>query len=287
MFRGFCCNSGLLCDHSIDEAIDILAEEGYTGIEISLEKSPPFLPVPAPHMSPEDGVARRESVRQHAEEAGVTIAAVNAHTNLIAGHPEDRRANFEFLEGAIGVAADLGAGCVVMGCGVKTMYDYERNYWDAAVNAYRELLAVAEPLGVTLTVEAGSIPGNLVRNLETIQRFLAQDGLDAVRVIFDPSHYLVRGNDVAEVFRELASRIVHVHLKDARGDQEDFEFPPMGQGAVDFDALLKAIVDCEYRGFLSVEYEAMVWGYPNEARTVLRESKTFIERALSRVTGSE
>jgi inosose dehydratase len=284
MFQGYCCNSGLLCDSSIEEAIDILAAEGYTGIEVSLEKSPPFLPIPAPHMSPDDSAERRAAVRDHAAQAGVTIAAVNAHTNLIAGHPEECRANLEFLKGAIGVASDIGAPCVVMGCGVKNMYGYEKDYWETAVNAYRELLAVADERGVKLTVEAGSIPGNLVRNLETIKRFLSHDGLDNVRVIFDPSHYLVRGDDVAEVFRELAPRIVHVHLKDARGNQEDFEFPPMGQGDVDFKRLLQAIVDSGYRGFLSVEYEAMAWGYPNEPRTILRESKQFIENMLASIS---
>ena len=74
-------------------------------------------------------------------------------------------------------------------------------------------------------------------------------GLENVRIIFDPSHYLVRGDNVAEVFRELAPRIVHVHLKDARGDQEDFEFPPMGQGDIDFGQLLQAIIDSDYSGF--------------------------------------
>ena len=283
MFQGFCCNSGLLCESSLEEAIDILAEEGYTGIEVSLEKAPPFLPVPAPHMSPEDSPERRGAVRAHADKAGVKIAAVNAHTNLIAGHPEERRANLEFLEGAIGVAADIAAPSVVMGCGVKTMYGFESDYWATAVNAYRDLLAVAKAAGVTLTVEAGSIPGNLVRNLATIKRFLAHDGLEDVRVIFDPSHYLVRGDDVAAVFRELGPRIVHVHLKDARGNQEDFEFPPMGQGEVDFEGLLRAIVDSGYRGFLSVEYEAMVWGHPNEPRAILRESKRFIEDVLESI----
>ncbi len=284
MLQGYCCNSGLLCDLCIEDAIDTLAQEAYSGIEVSLEKSPPFLPVPAPHMAPNDSAERRNRVRAHAAEAGVAIAAVNAHTNLIAGCPDERLANLEFLKGSIGIAADLGAPHVVMGCGVKTMYGYEKDYWKAAVNAYRELLLTADPLGVTLTVEAGSIPGNLVHNLETIQRFLKHDGLENVRIIFDPSHYLVRGDNVAEVFRELAPRIVHVHLKDARGDQEDFEFPPMGQGDIDFGQLLQAIIDSDYSGFLSVEYEAMVWGYPKDPQSVLRQSRQFIEGLLDTIT---
>jgi len=148
--------------------------------------------------------------------------------------------------------------------------------------ALRELGAYGEKLGVTLTVEAGSFPGSLLHNQSGMQKLLNHDGLNGLGVLYDPSHYHVRGDSEVEVFRNLRSRIVHVHLKDARGNPEDFEFPPLGMGDVDFVGLFKAIQASNYEGYLSIEYEAFAWGYESDARQVLIKSKTFIDQLLSR-----
>ena len=89
--KGLSCNSGLLHTYSVEQAIDILGEHGYQAIDISLELAPPFLPHPKPHMSSEATPARRNAVRQYAQQADIAIAALNAHTNVIHGDPEVRQ----------------------------------------------------------------------------------------------------------------------------------------------------------------------------------------------------
>ena len=223
--KGLCCNSGLLSSYGVEEAINILAEESYQAIEISLEPEPPWLPRTPPHMRIQDDLPKRVRVRRSAEKAGVKIVAVNAHTNLIESVPDIRQAHLDFVRRSIQIAADLGALYVVTAPGRKTFYGYERQYWDWAISAYRDLVVEADRLDITLTVEAASLPGCLVRNLETIQKFLDQEGLERVGVIFDPAHYHVRGDDATETYRALHQRVVHVHAKDAKGHPEDFEFP--------------------------------------------------------------
>ena len=97
--KGISCNSNLLSDLPVEQAMDVLGEHGYAAIDICLEIAPPFVPVPTPHLSPEDGAAKRDRVRKRAEEAGIAIAALNAHTNLCARDPAERAANARFLEG--------------------------------------------------------------------------------------------------------------------------------------------------------------------------------------------
>ena len=280
--KGLSCNSNVLSDVKTEQAIDILADLGYDAIDISLELVPPFYPIAHPHMSSEDDAATRNRVRRHAEAAGLAIAALNAHTNVISEFPDKRQANFEFIKGAIQLAADLEAPVVVVGAGSKDLYNYEREYWKRAVDAFCRLLVDADRLGVKLATETASALGCLVRNLETAQKFLSYEGLESMCVLFDPAHFQVRGDSVIGAYQALADRVVHMHAKDARGDPEDLEFPPLGKGDVDFDALLGATLASGYDGYIAVEYEAVAWGYSNDKRQVLEEEKAFLDKVLSR-----
>ena len=279
--KGLSCNSGLLSMFSVEKAIDMLAELGYQAIDISLEVAPPYLPVPKPHMVPEADAGTRRRVRRHAEHAGVAIAAVNAHTNLIQGLAEARRANFEFVKRSIGLAADLGAPYVVTGGGSKDIYGRESQFWEWLVVELRELVTEADRLGVTLAIEAGSPLGNLLHNLSRMQKLLSYEGLEQLRVLFDPAHYHIRGDSEVEAYEALSQRVVHVHAKDARGCLEDLEFPPLGMGEIDFDGLIGVMVAANYDGYLSVEYEAFAWGYGSDPKQVLTESKDFLDRIVS------
>ena len=282
--KGLSCNSGLLCKFSTEEAINILAAHGYQGIDISLEIAPPFLPMPPPHMSPEDDASTRRRVRRAAEQAGITIVALNAHNNLIHSVPETRQANLEFVREALQLASDLEVKCVVAGSGMKEFYGWESQYWEWMVVALRELVTEADRLGISLAVEAGGLPGILVHNLSRMQRLLEYDGLESLGVLFDPSHYYIRGDAVPEAFKALSERVAHVHAKDAKGYVEDYAFPPLGMGEIDFEALVRAMVESNYLGYVSVEYEAFAWGYDMEATQVLSEGKALLDGIISAAT---
>lgn len=282
--KGLSCNSNLLSlgGLNLEHSFALLAEIGYQAIDISLEISGPFEPMPAPHMSPRAKPSERRKVLRWSERTGVEIAALNGHTNLIHGVERARKANFRHVKGVLELASDLRAKYVIVGGGRKEFYGRESQYWEWLVTALRELAAHGEKLGVTLAIEAGSFPGSLVHNQSRLQKLLSYEGLSGLGVLYDPSHFHVRGDAEVNVYRALQSKIVHVHLKDARGNQEDFEFPPLGAGDVDFAALLDAVRATDYQGYLSVEYEGFAWGYESDARKVLTQSKAFVDQLLSR-----
>jgi sugar phosphate isomerase/epimerase len=235
-------------------------------------------------MSPQADAKTRRQVRRSAEQAGVAVAAINAHTSLIHAAPEMRQDNLQFVKGALGLAADLGAEYVVVGSGRKDFYARESQYWEWLVAALRELVADASHLGVTLAVETGGFPGIFLNNLSRMQKLLSYEGLEGVGALFDSGNYYITGDSVVDVYRALSQRVVHVHAKDARGNSDDFEFPPLGMGDVDFDGLLGAMVAANYSGYISIEYEAFVWGYTADPRQVLSESKAFLERIITKHT---
>ena len=279
--KGLSFNSGLLGMFGVEQAIEILAEHGYQAIDISLEVDPPFLPAPPPHMSPQADANTRRRVRRCAEQAGVEIAALNAHTNPINGAPEVRKANVQFVRESIELAYDLGAKYVVTGAGVKNFYGREAQYWEWLVDGFRELVAEADRLGLTMAVEAGGSPGQLVHNTSRMQKLLSYEGLESLQVLFDPSAYQIRGESAVEAYKALSQRVAHVHAKDGKGNPEDFEFPPLGMGDVDYEGLVDAMIAVGYTGYISVEYEAFAWGYDPDPRKVLTESKAFFDSIFS------
>ena len=283
--KGISCNSNLLSDLPVEQAMDVLGEHGYAAIDICLEIAPPFVPVPTPHLSPEDGAAKRDRVRKRAEEAGIAIAALNAHTNLCARDPAERAANARFLEGSVQMAADLGAPIVVTAGGGKNAYGYEQWFFDWTVEVLRQVLPTAERLGIALAIEAGSPAGSLIYNLKTMQKLLGVEGLEGLRVLFDCAHYHMRGDEPVKVLTTLKDLVVHMHAKDAAGDPENIVFPPLGQGEVDFDGLLGAMARAGYDGYIAMEYEAFAWGFPKDCRKVLAESKAFLDALVAKHWG--
>ncbi len=286
MKPGLSFNSTLLSKIPVQEVIRIAAEAGYEGIDISAETGgPPFLPLPPPHLTPEADASLRREVRNCAEQAGIPIVALNAHNSLIDPRPEKRRANIDYVKGALQLASDLGARHVVIGAGKKEFYGWESVYWDRFIQALRELLPVADSLGVTIAVEAASQPGVLIFGASGVHRLLSYDGLDSLGLLFDSAHFHIRGEDVARAFATFSDRIVHIHLKDARGQQENFECPPLGMGDVGFKGLLSAVREVDYQGFLSVEDESPGWGYEIEPRKALADARAFVDGLFETETG--
>ncbi len=90
---------------------------------------------------------------------------------------------------------------------------------------------------------------------------------------YDPSHFGYQGVDYVEFIYKFADRINHVHMKDVSwsdkpteagvfGGHVDFhkrnrywDFKSIGRGNINFEKIIRALNDIEYKGPLSVEWE--------------------------------
>lgn len=280
--KGLSCNSNVLSDLPVEDAIAVLSQYGYDAIDVCLELAPPFYPVPTPHMSPDDDLAKRDRVRQCAEKAGIAIAALNAHTNLSARDPDVRQANTDFVAGALQLAVDVGASVVVTGAGGKDAYGYEQWFFDWACESLRQVMPIADRLGITLAIESGSPPGCLVHGIETSRKLLASEGLENVQLLLDSAHFHIRGGGPVEAFKTFKDRVAHVHAKDATGGPENIIFPPLGEGDVDFDTLVGTMAGEGFDGYIAVEYEAFAWDFPRDYHKVLPREKAFLDELIAK-----
>ncbi|MFQ5517541.1 MAG: sugar phosphate isomerase/epimerase family protein [Acidimicrobiia bacterium] len=157
--------------------------------------------------------------------------------------------------------------------------------WQVSLHALEQACAHAEPLGVQVSLEP--CWGTLAYDAATARR-----ALEAVpcTVTFDPSHFVMTGDDIPSLVREWGERIAHVHLKDAFGlpgfEGEDFHFCLLGEGKVPWAELFSALDEVGYGGPVSVEFEAyryldlILGGDPVEAAQLgLHQARALIGEA--------
>jgi sugar phosphate isomerase/epimerase len=257
--------------HPLPVVIDRVAEAGYAAIELNAET----LPWAEPHIGPEAPAALREEIRDRARAAGLVISAIGAHIPMVEADAARRRAAIDWVKGCSELARDVGAPVVHILSGARPGdVDAARAFaWLA--DAVAETVEHARGQGIELAIEP--IAGHAchaVDDLDALARALP--GVD-FKINLDPSHLAVQGLDPLRLIGEHGGRIVHVHAKDGAGRFPDFAFPPLGEGEIDFEALLDALARAGYDGVVSVEYEAQVFGWREEEARILAHGRRFLE----------
>lgn len=114
-----------------------------------------------------------------------------------------------------------------------------------------------------------------------VARLLDMTDPELVGLCLDTGHYRFGGGDPVEAVRKHANRIKHVHFKDchpvvasqARQERWEYNFAvgrglfcELGQGEVDFAAVLNALYDIDYNGWVVIEQDVLPsMGTPKEA----------------------
>jgi len=147
----------------------------------------------------------------------------------------------------------------------------DEGYADFA-RRWKPILDAFQKAGVKFALEVH--PTEIAFDIVSAERALkAVDNHPAFGFNFDPSHLAYQGVDYVEFIRRFRDRIFHVHMKDVGvaktprlsgvfgghlpfGDPRRYwDFRSLGRGSVDFEAIIRALNEINYRGPLSVEWE--------------------------------
>jgi len=183
------------------------------------------------------------------------------------GDPSQNPALIEKSKRIVELALDLGTNIITTHIGVVPS-DKNHERYKIMQEACFELSRFADSMQAHFAIETGPETSAVLRG------FLDALGSRGVAVNMDPANLvMVTGDDPVQAVYTLKDYIVHTHAKDGRklkdGDPEAiygiienliqegsyFEELPLGEGAVDFDAYLKALDDIGYKGFLTIERE--------------------------------
>ena len=237
-----------------DETLKVLSEIGYDGVEWLR-----FINF----MSGDE----LKEICAKARAKGMGVPDIMGGADLIVPKEDERAQRVQFVIDSIEMARDASVPIVNMTTGpadwgespVKLGKDItEGKAWEILTDSFGKVIEAAEKNDVMVTIEAAF--NNLVRDYYTLQEFLGRFDSKKLGVNMDPSHLALLGNDIPWVVRRLGKKIKHVHMKDAFGkpgtQNQDFIFPLLGEGVIDWKGFFEALKEVGYEGYLSIEYES-------------------------------
>jgi sugar phosphate isomerase/epimerase len=253
---------------SLEESLRQIAACGYAGVEIMADVPHAY----PPHMD----ARRRKATVDLCRELRLTASNVNAFTLFAQGdtwHPswiepeaEARARRIEHTRAAIRLAKDLGAPSISLEPGGPLPPGMSRA---GALAMYRKglelVLPTAEECGIDLLVEPE--PHLLIERPEEYEELIADFKHPRLGLNFDMGHFFCVGVDPAAAARRLGPHIRHVHLEDIAASREHLHLVP-GRGVIDFRAVLAALRDVGYDGWVTVE----LYPYESQAREVAEEA---------------
>jgi inosose dehydratase len=207
-----------------------------------------------------DGYA---ATRRILDETGLALVAIYSGGNFI--FPDVLDEELARIGRAADAAQALGAEHLVVGGGARR-YDGTRDGdYDALAAALEKVRALAETRG--LRAHYHPHLSTIVENPDEVRKIF---GLTEIGFCPDTAHLAAAGGDVAAMVREHAGRISYVHLKGLQRDP--FAFVPVGRGDCDNGAVIRALKDIGYAGWICNELDA----WPDPAAGA-RESRAFVE----------
>ena len=128
--------------------------------------------------------------------------------------------------------------------------------------------------------------GSYIEFEDEIERALADVPAEVLALCLDTGHAIYAGADPVALIERHATRLEHLHLKDARSDVVsrglDFwdaiaagVFCPVGDGALDHAATREALEHVSYSGFATIEQDRRP-GTVGEPGEDLRRSVEFV-----------
>ena len=186
----------------------------------------------------------------------------------------DPAEEIEAMDGHLGLLADMGCPVMVFAdvssCDPGRPLSARPQLADDRWSQFGErLTAVADHLaGRGVPMSYHHHMGTVIQTEDEIDRLMGTTG-PAVGLLLDTGHLTYAGGDPSALARRHASRINHVHCKDVRpgglldrAQAKDWSFLEAivegvftvpGDGIIDFPAVLGALRDGEYEGWLVVE----------------------------------
>ncbi len=209
-------------------------------------------------------------IRQMADDYGLKIICYTFGADLNFPEAGQREPGLEKIREGLDIANVLGAPTIMLPLDGKpglTREQTQRNIIEGLKPAAR--LAVAA--GVKLSVEHFPDPiGPFVTSAD-VNKLTVE--VPDTYVTFDSGNVMTGGEDPREGFLRSRSKIIHAHFKDwtlsADGksgmlglDNRRYECALIGEGIIDYPALIRTMEEIGYDGYVNIEYTA--FKYPPE-----------------------
>ena len=216
---------------SSTQALRDISDAGYTGVEIFDGNLLEF---------ENDKNTFRRLMLDHKLE----LVAVYTGANFI--FPDILREELWRIDKAAAMGAELGAKHLTVGGGAKrSTGTTDDDYWQLA-EGLDQVVKIASRYGLT-----ASYHPHLTTIVETPAQLEKVMIHSSINFCPDTAHLAAGGGDPVELVKQYFERIKHVHLKGFQ--PEPFAFTKLAAGTLDNGAVLRALEERGYNGYVMVE----------------------------------
>ena len=222
----------------MQRAIDDIGAVGYTGVELFDGNLLDYQPA---------------ALRQILAGAGVKLVAGYSGANFIFSDIlEDELARIRLCADA---AAACGAEHLVVGGGAKRAGGLHADDFKKLAEGLEKVVALAVERG--LKAHYHPHLSTIVEGPTEVRKIF---GLTSIDFCPDTAHLAAAGGDVPQMIREHRSRISYVHLKGWQ--KQPFAFTPLDRGDLDMPAIMRALAEIKFSGWITAELDA--WPDPKQ-----------------------
>jgi sugar phosphate isomerase/epimerase len=240
--------------YGFDDALAGIAGAGFKGVELSA--------VPG-WTEDVDLDTAPDAVGRKVEGYGLEAVSLSGHSDLTT------REGLAHGIKAVRWAAAYGLPVVCSAVGGHESADENESAFLANVG---ELADACDAAGVVVALE---IHGDIMASSDVTIPLLEKIGRESIKVNYDTANVeYYSGDRAVDDLPKITDQLAHVHLKETTGGKGNWNFPAIGDGAVDFGRVLGILDDAGYEGPLSVEIEfrGEPWPSLDEVNAAMRRS---------------
>lgn len=245
--------NGFNC-HSLESALDIIADLGYRGVAITLDNYilNPRDPELGHKLDSTKATLKKKSLACVIETgARFLLDPRRKHEpTLISAEKTSRQIRLNFLKHALDIAARLEAEALSFWSGIRQDAVTEAEAWQWLIAGCRELLNYGARFNIPLAFEPE--PGMFIENLTQYRKLKQHLDHNLWGLTLDLGHaFLTEAAGPAASIRQFKDDIKNMHAEDMRrGTHAHLQF---GEGEIDFIEIFEALKEIGYMGLINVE----------------------------------
>lgn len=266
MDDGIACTTGGYRASSLTRVYAGLSSAGFRHVELTA------VPGPKARIVPERmGPAEVEEIRKSLDAHRLRPVSMSGHCDLASLD------GVRLFKARIDLAAQLGVTIINTGTSHDATPEAEERFF---MNM-QDVVPYARARGIRIALEThGGLTGTASDCLRTLDRL----GSEWVGINYDTANVIYyRGVRPEQDLAKVASQVIHVHLKDHRGGKRVLDFPPLGRGDIDFEAVVSTLKAAGDRGPYSAEIEFDRDLTPVDEDRAMAETFRFMQRLVRAV----
>ena len=252
-----------------------ISESNYDAIELNAET----LPWATPHVDDKTSNEELDNIINLSNKYNLDISSIGAHIDISQKNDEDRKSNIKYIKKCIDHSQKIKCPIVHIFSGELKKSENKDEKLEIFYDSVKEISEYGFEKEIKIALEP--IVGHVFHTYHDFENIWHKLGEDNIWVNYDPSHYEAQKLDIKDSLNILGKKIINVHMKDAMGKFPYFQFPPLGKGNIDFKFIIKELEKLNYKGVLSIEYEAQVFGWEFSEEEILKNNYQFVNNLLN------